>query len=139
MTEELTDYAMGRSFRQKKKVQSTHWTNYCNGLYSAATYMQLCQPSIYFLVVGKCVYRESGTIYRWSNHFRGARVISPAQDTRVAGVSIFFFNSVSRLEAVLWPGARDWRQSQSTRQCSIKARTCDSDIVRFRDIRSLWR
>ena len=27
--------------------------------------------------------------------FRGARVISPAQDTRVAGVSIFIFNSVS--------------------------------------------
>ena len=31
----------------------------------------------------------------------GARVISPAQHTRVAGVSIFIFNSVSSLEAGL--------------------------------------
>ena len=37
--------------------KSTYWTNYCNGLYSAAAYEQLCQRSIYFLVEGKCVYR----------------------------------------------------------------------------------
>ena len=34
-------------------------------------------------------------------------MISPAQHTRVAGVSIFIFNSVSSLEAGLWPRRKE--------------------------------
>ena len=50
----------------------TYWTNYCNGLYSAASYMQLCQQSIYYLAVGNCVYSESETVlFRQINHLGG--------------------------------------------------------------------
>ena len=82
-----------------QKVQSTHWTNYCNELYSAATYMQLCQRSIYVLVVGKCVYREKwNCIIRQSNHM-GWHVIRVHRGTRDAGAILFLDFTDIKLEA----------------------------------------